>query len=222
VNTTKQLTAGITVREAGAEPSVTITTSAQDLMNDTIDMAGMDVSSYLNGTRAVNFAHDHSRLPVGKTVALERSAQGIRATFTWLDLPDAHLVRTAFDAGVLGASIEFRPMAYEPNADGGYHFSKTVLTGWALTANPANPQCVRMLKSLGARALDLDRDILVLDDEPVDLSGISAAAVRAALLPELDIELSDDDVRQALAEAIPAMVSEHVRSAVNRARGRLD
>jgi len=55
----------------------------------------------------------------------------------------------------------------EARIDAGIHFQKSVLTGWALTANPANPECVRMLKSLGARTLDLDREVIVLDDEPV-------------------------------------------------------
>src|SRR5438477_9061967 len=104
---TKHLTAGVTIRATGDQPSILITTPARDLMSDTIDPEGMDVASYLNGTRAINFAHDHSRLPVAKTVTLARSAQGIRATFAWLDLPDAQLVRRAFEAGVLGASVEF-------------------------------------------------------------------------------------------------------------------
>ena len=109
---------------------------------------------------AVNFAHDHSRLPVGKTVSLAKSPQGIRARFRWLESnPAAAAVRAAFAEGVLGASVEFVPVESEPNPHGGYHYAKSVLTGWALTANPANPQCMPMLKSLGlgrAGAVEVD------------------------------------------------------------------
>src|SRR3989304_737782 len=100
---TKHLYANLVIRAAGDEPEITITTPARDLMRDTIDPLGMDCAAYLSGTRAVNFAHDHSRLPVGRTVSLTRSPQGVRATFTWLDLPDAALVRRAFGAGGGGA-----------------------------------------------------------------------------------------------------------------------
>src|SRR2546425_12153536 len=122
----RALPARLSIRAAGGAPTITITTPAVDLMGDTIDPRGMDIATYLGGTRAVNFAHDHSRLPVGKTLALTRSAGGIRAAWEWLDLPDVPPVRTAYEAGVLGASVEFVIVEAEPNGEGGVHFAKSI------------------------------------------------------------------------------------------------
>ena len=148
----------------------------------------------------MNFAHDHSRLPVGKTLALAKSPSGIRARFTWLDgVPDVAAVHAAFEAGVLGASVEFVPVEAKPNGKGGVHFAKSVLTGWALTGNPANPQCVRMLKSLdlARRGGNFEFDLASIDahegdDQPVGLS-------RAVVL-------------STLREVVPAEVARRVRS----------
>jgi hypothetical protein len=134
----------------GDEAEVTITTPDQDLMGDCIDPLGMATDTYLKGPRAVNFAHDHSRLPVARTLALNTATQGIRARFRWRTDATSQEVRAAFDDGVLGASVEFivPEGGAVPNGKG-YHFTKTILTGWALTGNPANPRCVKMFRSLG-------------------------------------------------------------------------
>jgi hypothetical protein len=162
----QSLPASLTIRALGVESEITITTPGRDLMADTIDPMGMDVTRYLNGTRAVNFAHDHGRLPVGKTLSLAQTPQGIRARFRWLDSnPEARVVRDVFADGVLGASVEFVPVEREANRSGGLHFAKSILTGWALTANPANPECVRMMKSLG---LADHEPVLMLADDPAD------------------------------------------------------
>jgi hypothetical protein len=165
--TTQSLPASVTIRALGDTADITITTPHTDLMQDTIDPMGMDVSRYLTGTRAVNFAHDHGRLPVGKTVNLAQTPSGIRARFRWLDSnPEARVVRDVFEEGVLGASVEFVPVERTPNRAGGIHFAKSVLTGWALTGNPANPRCTRMLKSL--RLDRPDAPVLMLADDPAD------------------------------------------------------
>lgn len=194
---------GLTIRATGDEPEITITTPARDLMRDTIDPLGMDVTSYLRGTRAVNLYHEHNRLPVGKTLSLAKSAQGIRCQFRWLPAnPEAATVRAIFEESVLGASVEYVPVESAPNNAGGYHYAKTILTGWALTSNPANPECVRMMKSLGWGA-----DVLALDDEDV-LKNLSRADVAAALR----------EARAWVGREVTAQLS----SALARARGRVD
>ncbi len=156
-------------------------------------------------------------------------------------------VRGVFEEGVLGASVEFVPVESAPNKAGGYHYAKAILTGWALTSNPANPQCVRMVKSLGL-CLDGDADLGAVDERLVldTLRGVVEEAVRCevraasrALTPpgahipgteDLDLdavfadpdELSAADVRAALAAVVGASVASGVRSAVNRALGRVD
>lgn len=243
MSTTKYLNAGLTIRATGDEPSITITTPTRDLMRDTIDPMGMDVASYLAGTRAVNLYHEHNRLPIGKTLTLAKSAQGIRATFKWLEAnPEAATVRRVFEEGVLGASVEFVPEESKPNRAGGTHYVKSILTGWALTSNPANVQCVRMVKSLGLGQRD-EIDVTAADvraafNSPAIRSWIAEEAARrvkwAMLPPDADVltldheeedvlrGLTRDDVLGALKEGLHAAAAAGVRRAVGAALGRID
>jgi hypothetical protein len=192
---TKSVPATLTVRAAGDEPEILITTPSRDLMHDTIDPTGMDVSRYLKGPRAVNFAHDHSRLPVGKTVSLTKSPQGITARFRWLDAnPEARIVRAVFEEGVLGASVEFVPAESPEPRSGGYHYAKTVLTGWALTGNPANPECLRLVKSLGLRGADADAVLLLDDDDEAE-----------------ELEIEPHMVRDVMDEVLSGLITREVR-----------
>jgi hypothetical protein len=150
------------------EGEVTITTPDRDLMGDTINPTQMETDTYLAGPAAVNFAHDHSsRLPVAKTIALTKGPSGIRAQFRWRNDPFSREVKAAFDDDVLGASVEFivPEGGAVPNRSGGYDFSKTILTGWAFTGNPANPRAVKLLKSLrdNLKAIDEGLTLEVVD-----------------------------------------------------------
>ena len=245
--TTKHLPATLTIRAAGTEPDITITTPTRDLMRDTIDPIGMDTTSYLSGTRAVNFAHDHSRLPIGKTVTLTKSAQGIRAKFRWLDSnPEARTVRAVFEDGVLGASVEFVPVTSEPNRDGGTHYAKSILTGWALTANPANVECRRVLRALGLtdRGADVDLSVTAADVRAAvhamrdEMRADIERRLRWAMLPDdaevLRLDGEDEDVLGGLSHAevesalraamraVKGQISEGLGRELARARGRVD
>lgn len=185
-------------RDADVE-EITITTSSVDLMRDTIDPILANLGPYLAGPRAVHLFHDHQRWPVARTESLTRTARGIRARFRWLDdVPDVAIARSLFRQGALAASIEF-VLDEEPvrNAAGGWHFKAWTLTGWAFTANPANPECTKALDGLSRR-----EHILILDDE------------RHAD----DVELDADTVRAAMAE-VAADVANQV---VLRLTGRVD
>jgi hypothetical protein len=242
---TKTLPAGVAIRATGDEPEITITTPARDLMRDTIDPLGMDVASYLRATRAVNFAHDHGKLPIGKTLSLAKSARGITAKFRWLAAanPEAATVRAVFEEGVLGASVEFVPGETAYNSGGGCHYLTSTLTGWALTSNPANPECVRLVKSLGL-AGDAEIDLDAISHAGV-LAQLGGTAFRSALAAEVrakmaaavgggadvlelddDVQLDPAEVRDALRAAIPEMVREAVNRtlvpALKAARGRVD
>lgn len=179
---TKQVACVLTRgKAAGDEAEITITTPALDLMRDRIHPMKMETDSYMTGPRAVNFAHDHLRLPVARTMTLSKNPTGIRARFRWRNDEDSQKVKEAFDDGVLGASVEFTVPdgGAVRNADGGWDFVKSILTGWAFTGNPANLACSRMFKSLGL----LEEPVL----EVLDWDGPGAsvqldvrAAVRAA------------------------------------------
>ncbi len=166
---TKQITATLTrARSRGDEAEVTIPTPDVDLMGDRIFPLGMSTDSFLNGTGAINYAHDHHhRLPVAKTTALDISPNGIRAHFQWRSDAFSKEVKAAFDDDVLGASVEFVVAGggAVPNETGGFDFRRTILTGLAFTGNPANPRAVKLLKSLrdNVNAMNEDATLEVVD-----------------------------------------------------------
>lgn len=181
-STIKQFAASLEIRARGDEPEITITTPAVDLQGDTIDPMGIDLSRYLNGTRAVFLAHDYKMLPVAKTLALDRSPQGIRARFRWNESsPDVVAVRGTFEEGLLGASVGLSVPkdGSTPNRQGGVHYRKSVLTEWSLTGIPANPECVRRLKALG-----------LVEDPLTPEQASLVAALRRAIKTEVDDLLS--------------------------------
>lgn len=248
---TKHLSATLTIRARGAEPEITITTPTTDYMGDVIDPMGVDVSRYLAGPRAVFLAHDYGKLPVAQTLALTKSAQGIRARFRWLEgNPEAATVRRVFDEGALGASVGFVPIESEA-ATRGYRYTKSVLTEWSLTGNPANPECVKLFKSLGLggaafrspreSSVDLDvtrEDVRAAFRSPEIRRWIAEEAARrvrwSMLPPDADVLTLDDeepdvlaglteaDILTALRAGIGAAAEAGVRQAVNAARGRID
>ena len=128
---------------------ITITTPSIDLMGDSIDPTGMETATYLAGPAPVFVSHDYRSLPVGRTVALDKSRRGIRATFRWIEGDQqAAIVRNVFEQGALGASVGITVLDAEPNSEGGYSITKSRLTEFSLTGHPANPECVRMYKAL--------------------------------------------------------------------------
>ncbi len=232
--TTKVLPATLTIRATGTAPEVVITTPTVDYMGDTIDPMGMDVTRYMGGPRAVNFAHDHSRLPVGQTVSLAKSERGIRAKFRWLDHPDAQQVRPVFEEGVLGASVEFVPVESARLQNGGYHYLQTVLTGWALTSNPANVECMRVTKGLGLldavartpRGSSVDLDLAAIPFDPAEVARLTKAPPGGDVLV-LDDEdvcagLSAAEVAGLIRQVIVTETAAGMRRVVNSALGRVD
>jgi hypothetical protein len=189
----------------GDESEMWITTPHQDLMGDTIDPLDMETDTYLAGPAAVNFAHNHDRLPVAKTLALAKSAQGIRARFRWRKDAASQEVRAAFIDDVLGGSVEFivPDGGAVPNGKG-YHFKNTILTGWALTGNPANPRCIKMFKSLGLwRSGD---ELIRLPDVPVErtLGDLEKVSTVRRMVPEILGELLAQKVASVVRQRIHA------------------
>lgn len=146
----KHLAANLTARKSvGDVAEVTITTPTRDLMNDTIDPMGMETEGWLRGTGAVFLSHDYSKLPVAKAMTATKNRAGIRMSMRWLDGDaNAAAVKNAFDQGVLGASVGVLVREAAPNSYGGMHIARSTLTEVSLTGNPANSECVRMLKSV--------------------------------------------------------------------------
>jgi HK97 family phage prohead protease len=139
-------------RSAGDEASITASTGRLDYMRDRITQATLNFDTWLAGTAAVLWGHDLHQLPVAKGLRAVLTGDAHRLHFRWLDDDAAQRVRTAFEAGVLGASIGFIADARTPNEYGGYDITRATVVEVSLTPVPANADCTRVLKTLGLAA----------------------------------------------------------------------
>lgn len=204
----KRHTFGTVVRAKGDHPSITITTPAVDRDKEIVDPLGADLTAYRRNP-TVLFGHDYSALPVGVTTAINVTAQGINATWRWLENdPMADRVRNAFEQGVLNAaSIGFLPVETAPAGPGlGRRYTKWQLLEWSLVPVPSNPEAVRTLKRL-----DLWRD-----DERV--------AVYLRDEPELLIQRQDVAaiLRDVVRSEVEALIRAVVKRELERRRGNVD
>ena len=200
IGTVKQFTGAQVVARgaAGVLPSITITTNDVDREYDRMQVDALVVPEHL----PVMFSHESRELPVGRTVRIERTPTSMVATFEWLKADErAARVRNAFEQNMLSASVGMRVTDSTPNRFGGLDLAGELLE-WSLVAIPANPQCVRLLKSLGL-ASDAPRDdeiVVVVDDDGPDeqlerqiererILGItpSAATLKARRLKEIEM-----------------------------------
>lgn len=166
--TTRKETFSTVVEATGDNPSIMISTIAEDRDGDVIIPEGVELANYQKNP-AVLYGHDSRDLPVGATTSLDvQPGRGLRARWRWLE-GDARAarVRNAFDQGVLrAASVGFRALEAEPRGDGrGFIFRRWELLEWSLVPIPANPQALRQLKCLG---LDCGGSDLKLIDVPSD------------------------------------------------------
>jgi hypothetical protein len=197
------------------------------------------------GPRAVFQSHDYRRLPVARTLTLTKMPHGIRATFKWLQNDaDADRVRNAFEQHVLGASVGFivPEGGAEPNAYGGYHYRRSILSEWSLTGNPANPECIRTLKALGlargaddagfdavsaraARRVAIGLRLHAAVRQAVRRAGLAEPGMIPVLLladPDEQLPLTEANVLDAIGPAMARAITGAARQAVNDATGRLD
>jgi len=131
---------------AGEAPSITITTPRVDWDRDRAIPERLRMAPEV----PVLWAHDYLDLPVGRSVSSALTPDGSRrALFRWLENDErAAAVRNAFEQDMLAASIGVRGDWAEPNEFGGHDFGGDIVE-FSLCSVPANPDCVRQLKSLG-------------------------------------------------------------------------
>lgn len=147
-----------------------ISTEAVDREGDIILASGWRLSNYRK-TPTVLFGHNYWELPIGKgRVRIDRENKTLIAATKYLDHEFAQDVRNADIAKVLGSSVGFIPIDYEPrtaddNDDSkgtstggrlGTRFKRQELLEYSKVPIPANPECV----TLGLKALGGDQDAL--------------------------------------------------------------
>ena len=128
-----------------------------------IDLAGLRFDNYRRNP-VVMWAHDATGrspsggLPIGRTLSIERAADGgIVAEFEFLEGDAfAQRIRNAWDKGFLqAASISWLPVESMPAKGGGMRDVRAELLEWSIVSVPADPDALReshrrMLESLVA------------------------------------------------------------------------
>jgi len=176
----------------GESFTATITTGAVDRYRDIIPPERIDTAAYERNP-VVLFGHD-SKQPIGRALALTRTAAGIVAEFTLASTAKAREVATLIREGVLSAvSIGFD--AIDPpvwnEARGGFDFGATELLEFSVVAVPANPH------ALIARAIELS-------PEGGTTMNRTEAIRRAAELRALETRTAEQDAELATCDAIIA------------------
>jgi HK97 family phage prohead protease len=171
----------------------TITTGAVDRDNDTINVDGWDLKSYLKNP-VVLFAHRSDLPPVAKATSVVKTAGALRATTEFLPAgiyPLADQVYEMVKRGFLRAtSVGFRPKRdkYSWNEErGGIDFEEQELLEFSVVPVPSNPEALLSAskdfaaagpESLAAfrKAFDLAEQALSKAD-PVEVTVTGTAAL---------------------------------------------
>jgi hypothetical protein len=120
----------------------------RDLQGDVLDLGSMDatVADFQAGRLQwfLTDAHsDRASDVVAEVTDAALDATGLRIKAAWLATERAQQLRALVRAGVrLGLSIDYFPVAAEPDGKGGRRLSEVVIVGGALTPKPANPLAV--------------------------------------------------------------------------------
>jgi hypothetical protein len=188
-----------TVKEVGGEGSRVLefiaSTETPDRSNDIIDVAGWDLTNY-NKNSIFAWAHDYSKLPVGKGVNafadIRNKALKIQVKFPTIaelcsdvEHPSkeallADTVYNMYKGGYLNAvSVGFRGLEYEqrndeavkdlPLWDRGMHFKKAELFELSAVLVPCNQEALvtmRGMKSFNPEGLKMVEEILSKSNVP--------------------------------------------------------
>jgi HK97 family phage prohead protease len=165
----------LALKKGGDVAEIFVSTESVDRDRDRVLAGGADLKSYKRNP-VVMYGHDLRSIPVGRATSVTAVAdQGIRAAWKWLNGDEfAERVKNAWDQGVLNAtSIGFLPRRWKENKEGGLDFTEWELLEFSVVPVPANPEAVRVLRSLGLGG----GEVIEVDPAQVD------AAVRRALQP---------------------------------------
>jgi HK97 family phage prohead protease len=135
----------------------TISTASVDREQDTIAVAGWDLSNYKNNP-VVLWGHDSSRLPIGRAfdVAVEGGALKASVEFIPEDMPEGgafaeSVYRLARGGFIAATSVGFRPLKWDYSTDKdrgaddwfpGIDFTEQELVELSIVTVPANPEAL--------------------------------------------------------------------------------
>jgi HK97 family phage prohead protease len=184
----------------------TITTGAVDRDNDTINVDGWDLKSYLKNP-VVLFAHRSDLPPVAKATSVVKTAGALRATTEFLPAgiyPLADQVYEMVKRGFLRAtSVGFRPKRdkYSWNEErGGIDFEEQELLEFSVVPVPSNPEALlsasKDFASAGPESLAAFRKAFDLAEQ-----ALSKDSGTMATLHPGELVLSGKEVGAAIAKA---------------------
>lgn len=212
----------------GAPPSIIISTDRVDRMRDRILQDGLEIPAQI----PVLFGHAAHELPVGVSGngMMMRERGRTRAMWRWLENDaDAARVRNAFEQGALSASVGVTVHEQRPNEFGGADFLRSELVEFSLVTIPANPDCVRLLKSLDWRSRAMERSLTLRPDEPVLLvHGESWQTWRHRFddagyrRPEPERRYRREGIEEQIADALMEYIGQEARREIARQRGKVE
>lgn len=134
----------------------TISTGAVDRDRDTLAVDGWDVADYLKNP-VLLWAHDSSRPPIGKAVAVVKRGSALHATFEFVPAEISAFAEEVYQlvkAGFLRAvSVGFMPQEWAFDEErGGFNFKRQALLEVSVVPVPSNPQALLEAKAAGVDA----------------------------------------------------------------------
>lgn len=164
----KSITAGLGIRKQALGPvepintegralRFTISTACCDRENDTIAITGWDLANYVRNP-TVLWAHDASRLPIGRALDVGVAGDRLVATVEFIppDTPEGgafaeSVYRLARSGFIAATSVGFRPLKWSFTNDPargaddwfpGIDFEQQELVEFSIVTVPANPEAL--------------------------------------------------------------------------------
>ena len=173
---------------SAGDESITITTIGRDREGDSVLPEGGDFTDFMKNP-VLMWAHGsksgYSAIPIGVVTGLNvEPGVGVKASFRFLENdPFADRIANAYKQDVVRASsIGFKPLKATPNGQGLDH-EKWSLLELSLCSVPMNPECVRVMKSVGLTDEEIESPFPA---EPVVAETDQIKAELATLRAELD------------------------------------
>lgn len=220
----------VSVDPAGRTMEVTISTPSRDRQGDVVEPRGLDFKNFLKNP-VVLWAHDSSRPPVGKVLAVEVNGEGVRAKVEFAETEFASEVFELYAGGFLHAwSIGFIPLRWERLSDedgsAGFHIHEAEVVELSAVPVPANPEALtHALKSVN------DETLKKAISDTIDKAGKIAVAKPKPKpgqkpKPESESEekpqgkaFSADQLHTLAATMVNTLAEKSARSIFTRARG---
>lgn len=146
--TTRKLYTGVRAAAPGSI-EVVASTAVVDRQRDRVRPGGIQFQNYL-ANPIITWAHDYSRLPVGRATDVTATERDLRATIQFAPDAFSQQVYEHYRGGFLNAvSVGFQPLGeLRHNEHGGYDYDAVELLEIACVPVPANQEALVIARSM--------------------------------------------------------------------------